>query len=151
MTMRSLLHGTKTVVAIPPQTVNTAGSPTFTTSAGIDLQFFNSALVVGILGDIDELGGSPVGGAKMELVLEESDDNSTFTNVALTAVVGPTSVTSGVVASVTSDSTAGADPMEVAYVGDKRYIRVTLQGTSLTNGGPASVVVIKGHPRHGPQ
>ena len=50
------------------------------------------------------------------------------------------------VATATSDLA----PTSVGYVGDKRFIRVTLTPTGLTNGGPVGVIVNKGHPRHAP-
>ncbi len=79
--------------------------------------------------------------------LEHSDDDSTYSNVALADVLGPSSVSSGVVASSTTDQTF----LEVGYVGGKRYIRVTLVPTGLSNGGPVAAWVVKGHPRHAPQ
>ena len=153
MTMRSTFHSTDTQVAIWPQTIINSGSPENLVSGGVDLQFFNSAKVIVILGDIDELGGSPVGAAQVEVILEDGDDNSTWTAVTLVDVVGPSSVTGGVVATTTTDiAAAGAGgALEVSYVGDKRYIRVTLQPTALTNGGPITAIVERGHPRHGPQ
>ena len=99
------------------------------------------------MGDIDELGGSPVGTAKLEVILEHSDDDSTYTNVVLADVLGPTSVTNGVVLTTTTDGQI----LDVGYVAEKRYIRVTLQPTGLSNGGTICAWVTKGHPRHGPQ
>ena len=109
-------------------------------------------MVVAMLGDIDELGGSPVGGAKVEMIIDHADDDGTgaagtYAAVAIADVIGPTSVTSGVVASTTGDESF----LEVGYKGGKRFIRVTLQPTALTNGGPISAMVIKGVPRHAPQ
>ena len=68
-------------------------------------------------------------------------------NKALADVIGPASVSGGIVSSVTTD----AAPVEVGYLGEKRYIRLTLKPTGLTNGGPIAALVIKGHPRHAPQ
>ena len=136
-----------TVLSLAPQTITSTGSPQDLIGASVDLQFFQSAEVVAVLGDIDELGGSPVGAAKIELELEHSDDDITFTDVALADVLGPTSVTTGIVASSTGDTAT----LEVGYVGGKRFIRPRLLSTSLTNGGPVSIVVIKGNPRHAPK
>lgn len=143
MTMRDLHNSTATARAIRPQTITSSDLA----SAGIDLRGFNAAEVVVEFGDIDEMGGSPVGGAKVETRLEHSDDDVTYADVALNDVIGPTSVSGGIVSSVTTD----ADPVEVGYVGEKRYLRVTLKPTGLTNGGPITALVIKGHPRHAPQ
>ncbi len=61
MTMRDLHNTTAVVRAVRPQTItssNIAGS-------GIDLQGFNAAEIVVEFGDNDEMGGSPVGAAKL--------------------------------------------------------------------------------------
>ncbi|MFQ5954715.1 MAG: hypothetical protein ACE5JZ_06610 [Kiloniellales bacterium] len=148
MTMRDLHNNIAHAVAVAPQVISGSNL----TSGNIDLQDFNSAEVVAFLGDIDELGGSPVGAAKLEMKLEHADDDGTgspgtYANVALADVLGPTSVSSGIVASTTTDQNI----LAVGYVGEKRFIRVTLVPTGLTNGGPVSAWVTKGHPRHAPQ
>ena len=78
-------------------------SPEGLQSGNIDLQGFHSAEVVAYLGDIDELGGSPVGDAKVQLLLEHADDDGTgspgaYAAVALADVLGPSTVTAGIVA-----------------------------------------------------
>ncbi|MEE8535429.1 MAG: hypothetical protein V3S45_05230 [Kiloniellales bacterium] len=143
MTMRDLHNNTAVVRAVRPQTITSSNIA----SSGIDLQGFNAAEIVVEFGDIDEMGGSPVGAAKVDTQLEHSDDDVTYADVALADVIGPASVSAGIVSSVTTD----ADPVEVGYIGEKRYIRVTLKPTGLTNGGPIAALVIKGHPRHAPQ
>ena len=155
MTMRDLHNNIVHVQALSPKTIVNSGSPENLVGPNIDLAGFNSAEVVVYLGDIDELGGSPVGDAKVELKLEHADEAAagddtpgTFSNVAVTDVLGPSSVTSGIVGSSTGDDGAF---IEVGYTGDKRFVRVTLIPTSLTNGGPIAAWVTKGHPRHAPQ
>ena len=143
MTMRDLHNNITSIRAVRPQTITSSNL----VGAGIDLKGFNSAEIVVEFGDIDEMGGSPVGAAKVDTQLEHSDDDVTYADVALADVIGPASVGGGIVSSVTTD----ADPVEVGYVGEKRYIRVTLKPTGLTNGGPITALVIKGHPRHAPQ
>lgn len=133
--------------AINPQTLVQTASPEGLQSSGVDLQFFESAELAVYLGDIDEMGASPVGEAKVEVLLEDSDDDVTFTAVTLTDVLGPSSVTAGIVATATNDNQI----LEVGYVGGKRFIRVSLVPTALTNGGPVAAWVTKGNPRHGPQ
>ena len=147
MTMQDLHNSIAAVVAVNTQTISGASLG----SGTIDLQGFNSAEIIAHLGDIDELGGSPVGDAKLEMKLEHAADDGTgapgaYANVALADVIGPTSVTSGIVASTTTD----LNLLEVGYIGEKRFIRVTLVPTSLTNGGPVSAMVVKGAPRHAP-
>ncbi len=147
MTMRDLHNNIAAAVAVNPQTISGSNI----VSGDIDLAGFNAAEVIAHLGDIDELGGSPVGAAKLEVKLEHADDDGTgapgaYANVALADVIGPSSVTGGVVASTTGDNAA----LEAGYVGDKRFIRVTLVPTGLTNGGPVSALVVKGAARHAP-
>lgn len=150
--MRDLYNNISAVAAHPIATLTTTGSPQFNTSGDIDLQFFESATVLLDLGDIDELGGSPVGTAKVEVQLEHADDDGTgsagtYSNVALADVVGPSSVSNGIVGSYTDDQTV---KKVCGYIGGKRFIRLTARPTGLTNGGPVSMLVIKGHPRHAP-
>ncbi len=148
MTMRDLHSNVAHVAAVNPQTI--AGSNL--ASGDIDLNGFNAAEVAVYLGDIDELGASPVGAAKLDVKLEHAEDDGTgspgaYADVTLADVIGPSSVTSGIVASTTGDNAV----LEVGYLGDKRFLRVTLQPTDLTNGGPVAAWVVKGAPRHAPQ
>ena len=135
------------VTAIHPQTLAQTVSPEGLQSSGVDLQFFSSAEIAVYLGDIDEMGSSPVADAKVEILLEDSDDDVTYANVEAADVLGPTTVTAGIVASSTNDNLI----LEVGYIGGKRFVRVTIIPTGLTNGGPAAAWVTKGHPRHAPQ
>ncbi len=146
--MRDLRPNIAFADAIFPRTISSTGSPDQIVGTTVDLQFFESAEVVVYLGDIDELGSSPVGSSKVEMLLEDSEDDSTYSAVALADTLGPSSVTSGIVASSTGDQGAF---LQVGYVGGKRYLRITLLPTTLTNGGPITAFVIKGHPRHAPQ
>ena len=134
-------------VSINPQTLAQTASPDGLQGSSVDLQFFESAEIVAYIGDIDEMGSSPVADAKIQMQLEHSDDDSTFTDVALADVLGPSSVSGGLVAVTTGDNAF----FEVGYVGGKRYVRPTLIPTGLTNGGPVAAWVVKGHPRHAPQ
>ena len=148
MTMRDLHNNIAHVAAVTPQTI--AGSNLV--SGNIDLAGFNAAEVVAYLGDIDELGGSPVGDAKVQMLLEHADDDGTgspgtYANVALRDVLGPSAVTAGIVATSTTDNGF----LEVGYVGGKRFIRATLVPTGLTNGGPVAAWVVKGNARHAPK
>lgn len=145
MTMRDLSHDLAFGNSVTVQTITSSNL----TGVGVDLKGFNSATVVLVMGDIDEMGGSPQGSAKIDVQLQDSDDNSTWSNVTDGDVVdlsGVSSVTGGIVASTSDDRT----PVAVGYVGERRYLRAILQPTGLTNGGPAGAVVIKGQPRHAP-
>ena len=145
--MRDLYNNVLPVRALQIQTI-TAGA---LNTGDVDLQGFESAQVVVEFGDIDEMGGSPVGAAKIDVRLEHADDDGTgsagaYSDAVLSDVVGPTSVTSGVVASPTTDVV----PLRFGYVGGKRFLRVTLTPTGLGNGGPVGVLVLQGHPQHAP-
>ena len=130
------------VRAIRPQTINQATSPEYLVSSGVDLRGFDSAMVVVEFGDIDEMGTSPVGTAKIDVKLEHSDDNSDWSSVSSNDVDnGDVTVTGGVVATTQTDVSL----LKVGYIGSKRYIRVTLSPLGLTNGGPVTALVVKGH------
>jgi len=145
MTMRDLVNAIAFATSVTPQTI--AGGNL--TGSGVDLAGFASATVVLVLGDIDELGASPVGGARIDLRLQHSDDNASWSDVTdadVVGVAGVTGVTGGIVASATND----AAPLDVGYIGEKRHLRALLQPSGLSNGGPAGAIVAKGHPRHAP-
>jgi len=130
--------------SVRPQTISNATGAR--TGSSVDLQGFESAAVAVEFGDIDELGASPVGSATIDIELEHSDDNSSWSDVALADVVGPTSVTNGIVASPTTD----ASVYRAGYRMTKRYLRVILTPTGLANGGSIAAFVIRGCPRHAP-
>ena len=149
MTMQDLTNNLTPVQALPARTINQGTGALV--SGNVDLAGFNAAQVVVHYGDIDEMGGSPVGGAQIAVLLEHAADNGSgapgvFAAVTLADVTGVANVAGGVVATVTSDLA----PTRVGYVGEKRFLRVTLTPTGLTNGGPVGVIVNKGHPRHAP-
>ena len=108
MTMRDLHNNIAHVSAVVPQTI----SGSSLVSGDIDLAGFNAAEVVAFLGDIDELGGSPLGAAKLEVKLEHADDDGSgapgaYAEVGLADVIGPSAVTGGG-ASSTGGASAGA-------------------------------------------
>jgi hypothetical protein len=115
---------------------------------GVDLQGFESATVVI---DMGAEGITLSSTNKIEIELEHSDDNSTFTDVTSSAdVIGATPDSSGVIA--TFDDPAEAPAIaSVGYIGGKRYIRAVanFSGTHGT-ATPMSVSVIKGHARKNP-
>jgi len=111
----------------------------------VDTQGFESVMFVvnsGIEGDT--LSGS----VKFDFILQESDDDSTFS-----AVTSSTSVTEGSVDSsgifLTLDAN-GETPQtsQIGYIGGKRYVRVKIDATGThSNGTPMSIEVIKGNPQ----
>ena len=117
-----------------------------TDGTGVDLQGFESATVVLSVG-IEGVTLSTT--IKIEFELEESTDNSTFTDVTSATSVTETSVGTGGLF-FTADGNADIPAVTtIGYVGGARYIRVVanFSGTHGT-GTPISATVIKGHPRH---
>jgi hypothetical protein len=145
--MRDLHDSLAPTRAIQAQTITS--SPLV--SGNLDLAGFEAAEVLVDFGDIDEMGSSPEGGAQIAIKLEHAADDGTgspgsYAEVALADVLGPGSVSGGVVSTVTTD----AAPVAVGYVGGRRFLRVTLTPTALTNGGPVGCWLFKGRPRHAP-
>ena len=115
---------------------------------GVALQGFASATIVI---DMGAEGITLSSTNKIEIELEHSDDNSTFTDVTSSAdVIGATPDSNGVIA--TFDDPAEAPAIaSVGYIGGKRYIRAVanFSGTHGT-ATPLAVSVIKGHARSNP-
>ena len=92
-------------------------------------------------------GDTLSGSVKFDFILEESDDDATFS-----AVTSSTSVTEGSVDSsgifLTLDAN-GETPQtsQIGYIGGKRYVRVKIDVTgSHSNGTPISVQAVLGNP-----
>tara|TARA_R100000329_G_scaffold135938_1_gene116456 strand:+ start:685 stop:1116 length:432 start_codon:yes stop_codon:yes gene_type:complete len=137
--MRDISNRTKSVATQVPAVVTADANGT-----GVDLQGFESAMVVVNTGaEGDTLSGS----VKFDFILEDSDDDSTYT-----AVTSSTSVTEGSVDSsgifLTLDAN-GETPQisQIGYIGGKRYIRCKIDVTgSHSNGTPMGAVVVLGNP-----
>tara|TARA_Y100000114_G_scaffold24479_1_gene20181 strand:+ start:661 stop:1074 length:414 start_codon:yes stop_codon:yes gene_type:complete len=117
---------------------------------GVDLQGYESAT---ILVDVGAEGDTLSSSVHFEVSLEESDDNSTFTDVAQAGIIDGTISSGGIFLKL--DGTTGGDPdstggiFRVGYVGGKRYIRVVLAKTGThSNGTPLGAMVVRGHARH---
>jgi hypothetical protein len=138
--MRDLSNNVVAVVGTVPAVVTADANGT-----GVDLQGFESAMVIvntGIEGDT--LSGS----VKFDFILEESDDNSTFTAVTSSTSVTETSVdSSGIFLTLDAN---GETPQitQIGYIGGKRYIRCKIDATGThSNGTPMSIEIIKGNPQ----
>lgn len=101
--------------------------------------------LIGITGDT--LSGS----VKVEVEVEESDDNTTFTDVAnadLTNYVTGTNV--GTVA-VIDDNAEDDVLVTTGYKGSKRYVRMVMNFTGThTNGIETAAFAVQGHPELSP-
>ena len=114
--------------------------------ATVDLQGYESCTFVINMG----IEGITLSGSnKIEIELEESTDNSTWTNVtASTSVIGATPNSDGKVATF-DDNAETPSVATVAYIGDKRYVRAVanFSGTHGT-ATPYSITAIRGSARH---
>jgi hypothetical protein len=119
----------------PALSLAPAARTTSANGTGVDLQGYESATVLFIAGTITDGTHTPK--------LQESDDNSTFSDVAAEKLIGSFSA-------VTSSS-GGNSVQEVGYLGGKRYIRVavTVSGSPST-GGVYGAVIVCGNPRSMP-
>ena len=88
---------------------------------------------------------------KVEIELEESDDNVTFTDVTSnTSVVGGTVGANGLWQTIDADGDCNA-VYAIGYVGGKRYSRVVLNFSGTHGTGTIfGVVGVKGRPLSGP-
>jgi len=117
---------------------------------GVDLQGYESATV---LVDVGAEGDTLSSSVHFEVSLEESDDNSTFTDVVQADIIDGTIAAGGIFLKL--DGTTGGDPdsaggiFRVGYVGNKRYVRVVLAKTGThSNGTPLGAMVVRGSARH---
>ena len=117
-------------------------------TTGVDLQGFDSAAV---LVDIGAPGVTYSSSVKVDLILEESDDDATYTAVtANTSVTGGTVGSTGIFQTIDADGECNA-VYGIGYVGGKRYIRVALDFTGTHSTGTAmGVTVLLGTPLHAP-
>jgi hypothetical protein len=110
---------------------------------GVDLQGYEKATV---LVDVGAEGDTLSSSVYFEVSLEESDDNSTFTDVAQAGIVDGTIAAGGIFLKL--DGTAGG-VFRVEYVGNSRYIRVVLAKTGThSNGTPIGAMVVRSGARH---
>ena len=117
---------------------------------GVDLQGYEGATV---LVDVGAEGDTLSSSVHFEISLEESDDDSTYTDVAQAGIVDGTITAGGIFLKL--DGTAGGNPdttggiFRVEYVGGKRYIRVVLAKTGThSNGTPIGAMVVRHKARH---
>jgi len=98
---------------------------------GVDLQGYDGAVVVIAAGTITDGTHTPK--------VQESDDNSSFTDVAAADLAGTALV------AITANSI-----QRISYEGIKRYIRVATTVSGTTTGGMYVAYVMRGYPSRGP-
>lgn len=115
---------------------------------GIDLTGFEGALVIG---DVGAEGDTLDASNDINLEVEESADDSTYTDVADADLVG--SVTGANTGTFAHVDAIGEAPgiFFASYIGSKRYIRVVDNRTGThSTGTPTSAVVVGMLPRLAP-
>ncbi|MGZ6361773.1 MAG: hypothetical protein ACXWP0_08820 [Ktedonobacterales bacterium] len=132
---RELYDSVLEAPSINPAAYTNAGA----TGGNVDLAGYESALVVVTTGTITD--------GTHTLVLQEADDNGsgapgTFAAVAASDMLG--SIPGPLVTGGTFNNKAFA----FAYIGLKRWLRVTSSATGSTTGGIYSAAVVRGHTRH---
>lgn len=131
---------------IPIESIVPAVVTADTNGTGVDLRGFDSAMVVVNVG---QSGDTLSGAVKIELELEESDDDSTYTDVADSDLGVYVAGTNDGCFGVIDDAAEDAAVYFTTYRGSKRYIRPVINVTGThSNGTPIGAEVIKGHP-HG--
>lgn len=136
------------------QTVDPVVASSDTNGATVDRQGFESVEHIVFVG---ESGDTLSGSVYLELVLQHSDDDSTWSDVTSAADV-LVNADSGVSAPNSSgvfrtiDAAAEDDAKyRIGYVGGKRYSRVQLDFTGThTNGIPVCVAAALGHAEQAP-
>lgn len=124
-------------------------------ATGLDRKGYNSA---GLLVSLGNSGDTLSGSVYLTVKIEDSPDNSTWSAVETTDVVIPANAPTGLAAPDANGIVYTCDaPTEdsldlfVAYTGEQRYIRATLDFTGThTNGIPCSVSGVLGQPQFGP-
>ncbi len=97
---------------------------------GVDLTGFASAEIAFVVGTITDGTHTPS--------VQESDDNSTYTNVAAADLIG------------TLAALATGVNQRVGYRGIKRYVRAVSTVAGATTGGVYAAVVVRGDARKQP-
>lgn len=135
---RDMHSQTKAFNLLPAATYSADNTP-----ASIDLQGFSAAELVLQIG----AGGITFSGTnKIEFVLTHSDDDSSYSNVADSDMLGVSGISSGIIKALTA-AHASAAAYRFGYRGGKRYLKLLadFSGTHGT-GTPLGCAVLAGHP-----
>lgn len=132
MTTRELDSNIKRTQVLDPATLTST-----TNTASVDNQGYESLVIDALVGESgDTLSGSVYFTGK----LQESDDNSAWTDVSNDDVHQTANL-------FTVDAAAEDDALySLSYKGDKRYVRLALTFTGThSNGIPIGAVALQGH------
>lgn len=160
MAAKDLLHNVAVVPLITPQTITDGGGDVV--SPTTDLQGFDSNMIVVSCGQSGD--AAPV----FKVRVEHADDDGTgsagaFSDVTASEMLQVTGMTAGVIDDANGTFNAGTGGQDISsgtgaarlyrtqYIGEKRFIRVTIDedGTN-TNGTVFSAVLVKGYPAEMP-
>ncbi len=135
--MKDLYHNIAVSQVIDPATATTTQ-----TSSTIDLQGYDSLSVVFSIGASgDTLSGS----VYWTLKLQDSDDDSSYSDVAAAGVLNTAATVT--IDDPTEDDTA----YTIGYSGGKRYVKAVATPTGThTNGTPMAIIALRGTPSIAP-
>ena len=128
--MRDISKNLLATISIDPQTIS---SDTTTNGTGVDVRDYDGAMVVFQSNDAITDGA-------FALKLQESDDDSTYTDVD----------SSEQIRTLSNFSSSAEGIQQVGYVGNKRYLRPVITTTSTSSGGIVSAHVTRGLPHRAP-
>ena len=113
----------------PANSLSPAARTASANGTGVDLQGFESVAVIVQFGAYTDGTHTPS--------LQESSDNTNFTNVAAADQGGTFTAVNGA---------GGANTVqEVGYLGTRRYIRVVMTVASATTGALSNALIVRGH------
>ena len=113
---------------------------------GVDLQGFEGAMCVF---DIGAEGATLSGSVKIDVKLEHSDDDSSYSAVTSNSDITDGAIDSNGIWATFDDNAEAPAVASIGYVGGKRYIRIVADFTGThSNGSPVSAMVLKGFARH---
>ncbi len=135
--MRDLYHS-----VLATQISNPATATSARTSSACDLQGFNAASILFVVG---QSGDTLSGSVYWTLKLQHSDDDSTYSDVGVSDLHN--SAATVVIDSAAEDRTSYA----FGYQGNKRYLKgiATPTGTH-SNGTPLAIVALRGQANYQP-
>jgi hypothetical protein len=126
---KNMMHDMETTIDVAQSLVPAARTAS-ANGTGVDLANYGSATVVIDIGTVTDGTHTPK--------VQESDDNSTYTDVAAGDLTGAFTAFAAA-----SDLTV----QKVGYVGIKRYIRAVVTVAGATTGGVYSATVVRGMSR----
>lgn len=141
--MKDMENTTKVTVGHTPQVTNADADGT-----SCDLQLYDWCLILFDVGDsADTLSGSNY----IECEIEESADDSTFTDVADSDLVSYVAGTNDGTAALINDPAEDQTVVVACYIGSKRYVRGVLNFTGThSTGTPIGIVNIRGNYKYPP-